>query len=54
MKKPMKCDECGKMISKPKLNKSGLCTPCGLRKIMKIKYNRKSKTKQNENEDSNV
>ncbi len=30
-KKPIKC-ECGKMISKPKSNKSGLCSRCSIKK----------------------
>ncbi len=32
MNKPMKC-ECGKMISRPKANKSGRCWNCNHKKL---------------------
>lgn len=32
MEKPMKC-KCGKMINRPKANKSGLCYDCNLKKL---------------------
>ena len=31
MKQPMKC-ECGKMIRRPKGNKTGMCSACSMRK----------------------
>ena len=36
MKKPMKC-KCGKMINRPKANKSGLCSSCNLKRMGKIR-----------------
>ena len=37
MNPPMKCKDCKIMIPKPKANKSGLCTSCGLREAHRKK-----------------
>lgn len=42
-----KC-KCGKMISKPKSNKSGMCSACSMRK--RTRDNNISRSKQNANE----
>ena len=44
MKKPMKCKDCGTMIPKPKANKTGRCTACGLKEANKKRYNKDSQS----------
>lgn len=46
MKQPKKC-KCGKMISIPKANKTGMCSACSMREMTRV--NAKSSSKQNAN-----
>ena len=49
MSNPLKC-KCGKMISKPKANKTGMCVACSMRE--RAKGNLVSQSKKNMSEDS--
>ncbi len=45
MNKPIKC-KCGKMISRPKRNKSGLCYSCTMNHIQKSRGNKSKEEKE--------
>ena len=38
LKPVRKCDECGRILSRQKMNKSGYCSNCGIRIRNKIRY----------------